>query len=192
MDKLRQTPTQTIGPFFAYGLTAEQYGYHFNSLLTGEMVDGEYEGTAIVIHGKIYDGSGSPINDAMIELCQADKNGSYIKTFVSEGFKGFGRLGTGTKEDFSFNFKTIKPGIIEGQAPHINVILFMRGSLHHLYTRIYFDDEAKLNENDSILNSISPERRQTLIAKKKEDDGLVSYHFDIHMQGNQETVFFEI
>jgi len=191
MEKLRTTPSQTIGPFFAYSLTAVQYGYNFTSIINGDIVDEVTEGEEIFITGKIYDSKGELVHDAMIELWQADANGQYHKNFITGGFKGFGRLGTGTKADRSFTFRTIKPGSVEGQAPHINVILFMRGSLHTLYTRLYFSDEAS-NEQDPLLNEIPTERRHTLIAERKEVDGKVVYLFNIYMQGEHETVFFEV
>lgn len=189
-NKLQQTPSQTIGPFFAYSLTAQQYGYNFNSIVNGSLIIDSAEGEQIFITGNIFDGEGNAIHDAMIELWQADANGNYQNQFKTDGFKGFGRLGTGTEEDKSFTFKTIKPGSVNNQAPHINVILFMRGSLHVLYTRIYFNDE--LNDHDPILVSVEPQRRDTLIAKRTEKEGKIFYHFDIHMQGEKETVFFDI
>ena len=190
MEKLRQTPSQTIGPFFAYSLTSEQYGYNFDSIVNGSLTDDTAEGKKIFIKGNIFDGDGNAIHDAMIELWQADANGNYQNQFSTNNFKGFGRLGTGTTSDKSFTFKTIKPGSIANHAPHINVIIFMRGSLHALHTRIYFDDEQ--NEEDTLYNSVDAEKRKTLIAIRNEEGGKVIYHFDIYMQGENETVFFEI
>jgi protocatechuate 3,4-dioxygenase, alpha subunit len=201
MEKLRHTPSQTIGPFFAYSLTAEQYGYAFNSIINGSLFGDDKEGEHIFITGKVFDGEGNAIQDAMIELWQADRNGNYLSEILPVGrqvrhskseipFKGFGRLGTGTNTEHSFRFKTIKPGVVNGQAPHINVILFMRGSLRTLYTRIYFSDEA--NGKDPLFNSVDAIRRQTLIAQREEIDGSIVYYFDIHMQGENETVFFEV
>jgi protocatechuate 3,4-dioxygenase, alpha subunit len=194
-EKIQQTPSQTVGPFFAYSLTAKQYGYDYNSIIDGSLINDNTAGERIYITGSIYDGSGNTIPDAMIELWQADANGNYISQYpnipISQiPFKGFGRLGTGTNETHRFTFKTIKPGSVNGQAPHINVILFMRGSLHALYTRIYFSDED--NSNDLLLSAVDATRRQTLIAERKEINGIVEYHFNIYMQGENETVFFEI
>lgn len=195
MERLRQTPSQTVGPFFAYSLTAEQYGYDYNSIINGSLVNDDTEGERIYITGNIFDGKGNSISDAMIELWQADGQGNYVTKYpdvhISQmPFKGFGRLGTGTNTEHRFTFKTIKPGSVNGQAPHINVMILMRGSLHTLYTRIYFPDEA--NDKDLLLNSVNETRKQTLIAKRKEITGLIMYHFDIHMQGEKETVFFVI
>ena len=145
-NKLQHTPSQTIGPFFAYSLTAAQYGYNFSSIVNENLINDAEKGKQIFITGNVFDGEGNAIHDAMIELWQADANGNYVSKYPNTPFTGFGRLGTGTEKNKSFTFKTIKPGSVNNQAPHINVILFMRGSLHALYTRIYFDDEQ--NDND--------------------------------------------
>jgi len=192
--KLQQTPSQTVGPFFAYSLTAEQYGYDYNSIINGSLINEEPAGERIYRTGNIFDGSNNAISDALIELWQANGDGQYRASPVdkkNDGFTGFGRLGTGTEPNYRFKFRTIKPGkLAAGEAPHINVMLFMRGSLHRLSTRIYFSDEE--NNGDPLLQSIDATRRQTLIAQRKEINGTVQYHFDIHIQGDKETVFFDI
>ena len=193
MEKLRQTPSQTVGPFFAYGLTARQYGYDYTSILDGSMVRDGSAGAQIFISGQVFDGAGKVIPDAMLELSQVDENGSYgLDPIENEntGFIGFGRMGTGTSADHHFRFTTIKPGSFNGQAPHINVILFMRGSLRHLYTRLYFSDEN--NETDPLLLSVDPARLQTLIAQRINESGSITYQFDIYMQGEKETLFFAL
>jgi protocatechuate 3,4-dioxygenase, alpha subunit len=196
MEKLRTTPSQTVGPFFAYSLTAEQYGYDFNSLINGNLTDVNTEGVRIFITGRILDGNGNTVNDAMIELWQADPIGQYRLSAINhknDGFTGFGRLGTGTNAEHRFTFSTLKPASIgEGEAPHINVILFMRGSLHHLYTRLYFSDEAKANAKDPLLKAVKANRRNTLIAQRKDVNGQIFYTFDIKIQGEGETVFFDV
>jgi protocatechuate 3,4-dioxygenase alpha subunit len=195
MEKIQQTPSQTVGPFFAYSLTAAQYGYDYNSIVSGSMVNDETEGERIYVTGRVFDGNNNTISDAMIELLQADPMGNYVTGYpdvpISQvPFTGFGRLGTGTNPGNRFTFKTIKPGALPGQSPHINVILFMRGSLHALYTRLYFSDEE--NDEDPFFKSIDVERRYSLVAQRKEVNGSITYHFDIHMQGENETVFFKI
>jgi protocatechuate 3,4-dioxygenase alpha subunit len=194
--KRRQTPSQTVGPYFAYGLTPEQYGYPFKELTRNRLRDADTDGERISIVGRVFDGAGDVIPDAMIEIWQADAQGRYAHPADPRGsnigFKGFGRFGTGTDPENRFQFDTIKPGAIgDGQAPHINVIVFMRGILLHAYTRLYFSDEAAANVSDPVWSALDAGRRDTLIAERQETDDGVVYHFDIHMQGDRETVFFD-
>lgn len=196
MSKLRQTPSQTVGPFFAYGLTPGQYGYKMQSIADGQLAEGKTDGVRIRIEGCIFDGEGNVVPDAMIEVWQADANGRYAHPADERGsnssFKGFGRFGTGTDEDARFVFDTVKPGSVDGmQAPHINVIVFMRGLLSHLYTRLYFADESAANDTDPVLASLPAERRQTLVAQRHDTPEGMVYRLDIHMQGDNETVFFD-
>ena len=195
IEKLRQTPSQTIGPYFAYGLTAVQYGYDFTSIIDNSLVNDANEEDIIYITGNVYDGDGKAVHDAMIEIWHADKDGRYISGYVQKSitkipFKGLGRYGTGTDPRQQFLFKTVRPGMVKGQSPHVNVILFMRGSLNVLHTRMYFDDEQ--NNNDPLLITVEPGRRSTLIAIKEVKEGKTFYHFNIHMQGEKETVFLDI
>jgi protocatechuate 3,4-dioxygenase alpha subunit len=194
MTKLRQTPSQTVGPYFAYGLSPEQYGYqqHLSSIAGSQMAEGDIEGERIRVEGRVFDGNGALISDALIEVWQADSLGRYAHPADPRGsnntFKGFGRCGTGTDAHQRFWFDTIKPGkVSDDQAPHLNVIVTMRGMLLHAFTRIYFSDEPA-NATDSVLRLVPAERRDTLIATKQSGN---VYRFDIHMQGEQETVFFD-
>lgn len=173
-----QTPSQTVGPYFAYGLTPEQYLYDFKQLVGNQMVSPIEHSEAITIIGKVLDGNGDVIPDAMIEIWQNDGENQL-----------FGRFGTGTDAQNRFIFSTIKPKSIAGQAPYLSVIVFMRGQLIHSYTRIYFSDETELNATDEVLNSVPAERKNTLIADKKANN---VYEFNIKMQGENETVFFEV
>jgi protocatechuate 3,4-dioxygenase alpha subunit len=193
---LKQTPSQTVGPYFAYALTAEQYGYPLTSIAGGTLARGDTEGERIRIEGRVLDGEGEPVDDAMIEIWQADARGRYAHPADPRGsntaFKGFGRMGTGTDPERRFIFDTVKPGSVDGrQAPHINVIVTMRGLLVHAFTRIYFSDEAAANAKDSVLGSVPADRRATLVAERSETPGGVLYRFDIRMQGPKETVFFD-
>ncbi|WP_018622503.1 protocatechuate 3,4-dioxygenase subunit alpha [Spirosoma luteum] len=201
MEQLRQTPSQTVGPFFAYALTAEQYGYPYDSLMNHTLVSLDTPGQRIVVTGQVWDGAGATISDAVVELWQADAQGHYrtapiegnTATHTDRGFLGFGRVGTGTLPGHRYQFTTLKPGATgEGSAPHINVMLMMRGSLRNLYTRLYFADEPEANAQDILLNAVPAERRATLLAHRKEVNGEIRYIFDIHMQGSDETVFFEL
>jgi protocatechuate 3,4-dioxygenase alpha subunit len=171
------TPSQTIGPFFHDALLDED---------RSELVASDHPG-AIRIEGAVYDGAGDPVSDAMVEIWQADPAGRY-----DEGFSGFGR--TGTDAGGSFSFVTVKPGPVPGpvggtQAPHIMVSVFARGLLKRLVTRIYFPDEGDANASDPVLSAIEdPEHRRTLVAR---DEG-GALRFDIRLQGENETAFFEL
>ncbi len=190
---LRQTPSQTVGPYFAYGLSPEQYGYDFASIAGGDMAPAEVEGQRIRVEGRVFDGAGAVVPDALVEIWQADAQGRYAHPSDPRGsnasFKGFGRFGTGTDKQNRFIFDTVKPGAIDaGQAPHLNVVLTMRGMLLHAFTRIYFADEAS-NATDPVLHLVPEDRRHTLIAQPI---GGNVYRFDIQMQGAHETVFFDV
>ena len=196
-DSFQQTPSQTAGPFFSYGLVAEQTGYPFSSLASSDMASDDTDGEAIRIEGQVFDGNGVVVSDALIELWQADAKGRYAHPADSRAsnaaFSGFGRCGTVTDSEHRFWFNTVKPGAPDEQsAPHVNVIIFMRGLLNHAYTRIYFEDEATANASDPVLNLVPDERRNTLIAKREVTQRGVVYRFDIRMQGEHETVFFDV
>lgn len=192
------TPSQTVGPFFAYGLTPNGK-YPWNDAFSNNLVTPDATGERIRVEGRVYDGDGQPIPDSMIEIWQADAQGRYAnpadrKARPNALFKGFGR--SGADETGAFGFDTIKPGRVPGpggklQAPHILLAIFARGMLRQSYTRIYFEDEAA-NAEDPILALVPQERRATLLAKRGARDRLAVYTFDIQMQGEQETVFFEV
>jgi protocatechuate 3,4-dioxygenase alpha subunit len=166
------TPSQTVGPFFNIGLPGRD---HSELVATG----------GLRLEGVVYDGEGEPVVDALIEIWQADQSGRYPDGSTS--FRGFGRCET--DEQGRYWFVTVKPGACDGvQAPHINVSVFARGLLKRVPTRIYFPDEAEANEADPVLASVDPERRSTLVAR---EDGEV-LRFDIHLQGDDETVFFDV
>jgi protocatechuate 3,4-dioxygenase, alpha subunit len=193
---LKQTPSQTVGPYFAYGLVPTQYGYPLRSIAGGQLAPSDTEGEHIRIEGQVLDGNGVPVSDALIEIWQADAHGRYAHPADPRGsnasFKGFGRAGTGTDPEHRFIFDTVKPGRVDtAQAPHINVIVMMRGVLNHLFTRIYFSDETAANATDPVLDAVPAARRETLIAKRVEANAGVTYRFDIHMQGPQETAFLD-
>lgn len=188
---MKQTPSQTVGPFYSIGLTDRA----MNTLVSDDT-----PGQRIRIEGQVIDGDGNPVPDAMIEIWQANAAGRYNhpddkqEKPLDQSFSGWGR--SGSEPSGSYFFETIKPGPVpasaeSAQAPHINVIVFARGMLVHAFTRIYFSDEPA-NETDSVLNSIDKGRRQTLIAKRREENEKVIYRFDIRLQGKNETVFFDM
>jgi len=185
---LKQTPSQTVGPFFQFGL-----------IFGGEnvLVDDQTRGQHILIVGRVLDGNGEIVPDAMIEIWQADQQGIFNHPAdpqhakADPHFRGFGRCESAKQ----FAFKTIKPGRVAWdaqryQAPHVNVHVFARGMLTHTVTRLYFSDESA-NQSDPVLNSIDdPVRRQTLIAQLEPSTDLPTYRWDIVLQGERETVFF--
>jgi protocatechuate 3,4-dioxygenase alpha subunit len=191
-----QTPSQTVGPYFAYGLTATQYGYDFDQPFDAVLALDNASGERIRLEGRVIDGDGNPINDALVEISQPDGEGRYPQTpdeARALGFRAFGRVGTGTTEGNRFVFHTVKPGAqVPGEAPHINVIVLMRGLLLHAFTRVYFGDEAAANAKDEVLQSVPADRRHTLVAERVVQGGAVSYRFDIRMQGTDETAFFDV
>ncbi len=196
--KLAQTPSQTVGPFFSYGLASEQYGFSELSSIAGrEIADDDEPGEHIKLVGIIYDGKGVPVSDALVEVWQADSQGRFAHPtdgrHKNTPFTGFGRCGTRTDPKNRFTFSTVKPGAVaDGEAPHINLVVFMRGLLSHVFTRVYFSDEEAANAADPVLQSVPAERRDTLIATREDSSAGVVYRFDIHMQGDRETVFFDV
>jgi protocatechuate 3,4-dioxygenase alpha subunit len=197
---MKQTPSQTIGPFFAHSLTAMESGYPHSQVADANLVGADTQGERIRLTGRVFDGSGEAVDDALIEIWQANANGRFnhpndqrVGRPLDLTFKGFGRSGTGRRGDRRFCFETIKPGAAQaGHAPFISIIVFMRGLLAHAYTRVYFGDEREANTADPVLGHIDPERQPTLIATRQETGTGVEYIFDIHMQGDRETVFFDI
>jgi protocatechuate 3,4-dioxygenase alpha subunit len=180
------TASQTVGPFFRIGL---------EHLYVADIAPSAAAGDKFAIHGRVLDGDGKPVNDAILEIWQADAHGKYAHpddtqaTPATPGFKGFGRVAT--DETGGFRFITIKPGGVPGprgmpQAPHLLIAVFMRGLLLHLVTRIYFPDDPA-HANDPVLNLVPEQRWPTLIATKSKD----GYEWNVILQGENETVFFE-
>ncbi|VWB05836.1 protocatechuate 3,4-dioxygenase subunit alpha [Burkholderia pseudomultivorans] len=197
MTTLKQTPSQTVGPYFAYGLCPQQYDYDLKSLFTPTIAAPHAEGEHVLLVGQVFDGDGKVVSDAILEFTQADGAGRYPASradIANSGFTGFARVGTGTDAQHRFVVETVKPGrIAADEAPHINVTVMMRGILTHAFTRVYFDDEAAANATDPVLNLVPAERRATLVAKRDAQPGRPTvYRFDIRMQGPEETVFFDV
>jgi protocatechuate 3,4-dioxygenase alpha subunit len=194
-DNFGQTPSQTVGPYFAYGLTAAQYGYPFNQPFDAVVATDAAHGERILLEGRVLDGDGVPVFDALVEISQVDGDGRYPQDADDAegmGFRGVGRCGTGTDPQLRYAFHTVKPaGQAEAEAPHINMIVTMRGLLLHVFTRVYFDDETAANSHDAVLNSVPASRRHTLLARRVQRGADIVYEFDVHMQGSEETVFFD-
>ena len=200
-----ETPSQTAGPYVHIGLIPHQAGFDIFEKPFGNVLAGpETLGGRIIIEGRVLDGLGAPCKDVLLEIWQANAAGRYNHPAdpqtgkdIDPGFRGWGRTGT----DFAtgvFRFETIKPGPVVGRhghkpmAPHVNVWLVARGINIGLQTRLYFADEIALNEADPVLRMIDPPvRRETLLAQRSDRGGTPVYVFDIHLQGDRETVFFD-
>jgi protocatechuate 3,4-dioxygenase, alpha subunit len=191
----QRTPSQTVGPYLHLGLTQGVFGAP--EIFSPAVADAGMPGTHIRIEGRVLDGEGAPLPDALIETWQADGEGRYAhpadgRPPASNSFRGFGRCPTG--KDGTFHIATIKPGRVAGpdgtlQAPHINVSVLARGVLKRLFTRIYFAGDPA-NASDPILALVPADRRDTLIAKADPKmPGVL--RFDIRLQGENETVFFD-
>ena len=192
------TPSQTVGPYFKYGLTPNGQ-YQWNDAFTNNLVTADASGERIRIEGRVFDGDGQPVSDCMLEIWQADAQGRFAdpkdkRALPNAAFRGFGRCGTDGNGDYAFD--TIKPGAVpdpdgKPQAPHILLAVFARGMLLHLFTRIYLDGEAA-NTTDPVMALVPAERRGTLVARREPGNGYAVYRFDIRLQGDNETVFFDI
>lgn len=191
-DRLIPTPSQTVGPFFHLGLDRPEWA---------DLTRGGAQGERIHIEGRVIDGDGQPVPDAMLELWQANAAGRYNHPEdrqedkpLDPKFLGFGRVATDAEG--RFRITTIKPGPVPGrgnalQAPHINLAVFARGMLIQLFTRLYFEDEPR-NATDPLLSSIEEEAaRRTLLARRDQVDPAL-YRFDIVLQGENETVFLDL
>jgi protocatechuate 3,4-dioxygenase alpha subunit len=177
------TPSQTVGPFFKVALL---------DVIGPEVVPSETPG-AIRIHGRVFDGAGEPVPDALVEIWHANAAGRYAHPddprddlALDPGFTGFGR--SDTVDGGRFEFVTVKPAAIPPQAPHIAVSVFARGLLDRVVTRIYFPDEAEANAADPLLASLAPAERETLVAVA--EDGAL--RFDVHLQGERQTTFLAV
>lgn len=187
------TSSQTVGPFFAPTLLRQD-------AVRNVLVQPETVGERVRIQGRVLDGDRLPIPDALVEIWQANAHGRYRHPAdagpapLDPSFMGFGR--SGTENEGLYWFETVKPGSVpfdseRWQAPHICVTVFSRGLLNHVMTRLYFADEPA-NATDPILLSVPEHRRGTLLAQRQQEGRSIVYHFDIILQGEGETVFFNI
>lgn len=199
LDYLRETASQTAGPYVHIGLSPAAAGFDiFDNELGKDIAGPNAKGERIRVTGVVLDGTGSPVKDALLEVWQANAAGVYAGTesgAVEDGFRGWGRVIT----DFdtgAWAFDTVKPGPTAGrggviQAPHLNIWIVSRGINIGLNTRMYFADED--NSADPVLTMIEWEnRRATLLASRDDSGTLATYHFEIRLQGDNETVFFDI
>lgn len=197
-ELLPETPSQTAGPYVHIGLALAAAGNPTREQeIWNEMAKDNAPGQQIILIGNVYDGNGHLVRDSFLEFWQANHEGVYDPVYdLEKPFNCFGRTAT-TFDAGEWTLKTVKPGVVKNaagvpMAPHINVSLFARGINIQLQTRIYFEDEAQANAADPVLNLIEHvERRDTLVAKRCEVDGKPAYRFDIRIQGEGETVFFD-
>ncbi|MFD1944032.1 protocatechuate 3,4-dioxygenase subunit alpha [Paradevosia shaoguanensis] len=200
---LKETPSQTGGPYVHIGLVPSFSELHVfqDGDLGATMLTPETKGERIVVTTNVYDGSGLPLIDAVVEVWQADADGLHVaamspRSNSAPAFTGWGRQATDTSGQV--RFETIKPGRVSGpdgkpMAPHLTLWIAARGINTGLHTRLYFDDERDANAGDFVLNRImDPRRRQTLIAARDTQGGMPHYHLNIRLQGDDETVFFDI
>nr|WP_321254790.1 protocatechuate 3,4-dioxygenase subunit alpha [uncultured Ruegeria sp.] len=195
LDYLKETPSQTAGPYVHIGLAPGDAGFDiYRQELGRGVVGAQAEGERITIRGSVLDGTGAPVKDVLIEVWQANAKGIYPgQGEVEPGFRGWGRI-IPDFESGEWIVETVKPGCVpyrDGRpmAPHINLWLVARGINVGLNTRLYFPEEEAANSVDPVLNLIEQvDRRQTLIAERTPD----GYRFDIRLQGENETVFFDV
>ncbi len=200
LDHLKETPSQTAGPYVHIGCVPNFSGIEgiFPEDLGNSMINDQTRGERITIIGQVFDGTGTPLRDAMLEIWQADSEGLYnspseLRGTADPNFAGWGRQPT-DMETGTFRFETVKPGrvpLADGrlQAPHVNFWIVARGINLGLNTRMYFADEEAANAEDPILQRVEHKVRvPTLLAARDGD----AYRFDIRLQGDDETIFFDI
>lgn len=201
-DYLPETASQTAGPYVHIGLMPSDagidiYGHELGKDIAGPNAAGE----RIHVEGRLIDGNGVALKDGLIEVWQANATGSYAHPEsageVEAGFRGWGRV-IANFESGAWCFDTVKPGTVPGrngsvQAPHISLWIVARGINIGLNTRLYFDDEGAANDADPVLGRVDPpHRRDTLIANRDDSGPIPVYSFDVRLQGDNETVFFDI
>lgn len=202
LSYLRETASQTAGPYVHIGLAPGEAGFDIYRQELGRDIAGpNAKGERIRVEGRVMDGMGAPLRDVLIEVWQANADGRYAHPegggAVEAGFRGWGRV-ISDFETGEWSFETVKPGRTRGrniglQAPYLNLWIVARGINIGLNTRMYFADEADANLEDPVLNLIEWEnRRETLIAARRDSESGPVYRFDIRLQGDNETVFFDV
>lgn len=200
LDTLKESPSQTAGPYVHIGCTPNFTGIDmYGGDLGTRMITGPVQGQKITVRGCVFDGTGTPLRDALVEIWQADANGFHNSPGENRGssdphFTGWGRCPS-DMDSGEFVFETVKPGavpFIDGrlQAPHITVWVVARGINIGLHTRLYFEDNAAANAADPILTRIEHQNRVSTLLARKVSDG--DYCFDIRLQGADETIFFDM
>jgi len=205
LSYLPETPSQTAGPYVHIGLIPAQAGLEiFANNFTSDIAGPTVKGERILIEGRVFDGAGHATRDVLIETWQANAAGRYNHPAdrqdkaLESSFRGWARTGTDFETGI-YTIRTVKPGSVAGRrgrkamAPHVNFWIAARGINIGLATRMYFGDEDAANAQDPVLNIIEQgERRKTLIAPRSVREGTTVYTFNIHLQGERETVFFDV
>ncbi len=202
--RLPETPSQTAGPYVHIGLIPHQAGFAiFETAFSNVIAGPDAVGERILVEGRVFDGANEPVRDVLIEVWQADAAGRYAHAAdprhesADPALSGWGRTGSDFETGL-YCFETVKPGSVVGRhgrpmAPHLNLWIVARGINIGLQTRLYFADETAANAADPVLNLIEQaSRRETLLARRETRDGRIVYVFDIHLQGDAETVFFDV
>lgn len=195
---LKESPSQTAGPYVHIGMTPNFCDLPgvYAADMGSTMINGEVEGQRITLAIRLIDGAGVPLSDGLIEIWQADANGRFVGPVALNSVPAFTGWGRQASDASGLTiFETIKPGRVAGpdgklMAPHVSLWIVARGINIGLQTRLYFDDEAEANEGDFVLNKIMDKRRRQTLMARKEAGG--RYTLDIHLQGEKETVFFDI
>lgn len=188
---LKETPSQTAGPYVHIGTYPSAAGLNVRTQEKPNVLAAAGAAERIRIEGIVYDGSGTPVHDGMLEIWQADTKGKYN----AKGFTGWGRAVADYKTG-EWAFETVKPGATpyrdgRKQAPHVTLLVFARGINIHLHTRMYFPEDEAAHATDPVLAAVPPDQRHTLIARREKRGGETVYRLDIHLQGDKETVFFD-
>jgi protocatechuate 3,4-dioxygenase alpha subunit len=197
IERLKESPSQTAGPYVHIGALPNFAGIEgvYEEDLGARMITGDAKGERITIRGTVFDGTGAALKDAMVEIWQADAAGRYAgQDGADPGVAGWGRQ-AGDMETGEFAFETVKPGAVpfrDGRlmAPHVSVWIVARGINLGLQTRLYFADEIEANAADPILARIEHRDRIPTLLARPEGEG--AYRFDIRLQGENETIFFDI
>jgi len=200
LERLKETPSQTAGPYVHIGALPNLCGIKgvYEEDLGRTLVGPNTLGRRVVLTGRIFDGTGTPLRDAMVEIWQADASGRFPgREGADPTFAGFGRCATDGQTGI-YRFETVKPGRVpfgDGRmmAPHVTFWIVARGINIGLHTRAYFGDEEAANAEDPVLARVELKSRvQSLIAPRSNSEGTHTYLFDIHLQGDKETVFFDV
>ncbi|MEM6617909.1 MAG: protocatechuate 3,4-dioxygenase subunit alpha [Pseudomonadota bacterium] len=197
--KRPETASQTAGPYVHIGLSPKAAGFEIYENEAGKDIAGPHaQGERVRVEGIVWDGNGDPVKDVLIEVWQPDAQGRFAhRDLVEDGFRGWGRI----ISDFDtgeWDFETVRPGAVEGGAPHLDFWIVARGINIGLHTRMYFPDVPGDLDADPVLAMLAPEERATLVAQRQEpapqaaDGAAVTYRFDIRLQGAGETVFFDV